>query len=514
LGGRARLESIETWDVEGHGRENLTAEVQGLAPDEPTWRPHEERLGIDMRSLSVAWHRKTPRNDLSVRFRRMIYKPDAAGFVDFVSGVGRLRPAEVPEAQRRAFVRRVPHLLLLEAATRATDVRWETDGVVSVTFPEDFQLRLTFGSDPMVLREVAYARHMPTLGDVTVRWEWYGWRPDDALGLVPEGHRITVDDVLFHEVAYSRYSGGSPDVMSLFEIPELEPALEPSRPVPASRLPATGEVAAGVHVAEIAGFTVMFVEFREFLVAVEAPETHAGLETIPAMRPPSSVTESFLDLLKSSFPGKPIRYVVVSHHHGDHMGGIRRFAAEGATIVVAPGHERAARHALDRPHTLAPDPWKGSSGEATLEVVPDRRVIADGTRTLEIVNTGDNPHTRENLFVWLPADRILFQGDLFYYTEGAPFPPPGRETMNRCFSRFLRENGIEPEAIYGVHDRGAFPRERLEHAKISAQFFATMDRRRIPWLDELWPSALFRRSCGPLLQKARTPETSSPTSPP
>jgi glyoxylase-like metal-dependent hydrolase (beta-lactamase superfamily II) len=459
LGGASRIESIDTWDVEGEGRENLTAEIQGLSPDEPTWRPHEERIGIDARSLSVAWHRRTPRNDESVRFRRMIYEPDASGFVDFVAKFGRLRPAQVPESQRRGLIRRVPHLLLLEASKRGVDVSWlkerGAEDVLSVTLPEDVRLLLTLGRDPTVLRGVEYRRHMPTLGDVTVSWEWYGWKPDRALGLVPAGHRIRVEESVFQEVTYSRFAGPSSEVPSLFEIPELGAWGEPP-PAANPPLPATGEVAPGVHVAGVSGFTVMFVELRDFIVAIEAPDTHAGLETIPALRPPSRVSEGYLDLIRRTVPDKPIRYVVMSHHHGDHMGGIRAFAAASATLVVASGHERAARAALVRPHTLAPDGWSGRSiDDVRIETVSDRRVITDGARVLEILNTGKNPHTDENLFVWLPKERILFQGDLFYYSEGEPYPPPGRETMNRYFARFLEERGIEPRAVFGVHNDGA-----------------------------------------------------------
>jgi glyoxylase-like metal-dependent hydrolase (beta-lactamase superfamily II) len=465
LGGAARIESTETWDVEGRGRENLTAEVQGLSPGEPTWRPHEERVGVDARNLSVAWHRRTPRNDQSLRHRRMIYEPAASGFVDFVAGFGRLRPAQVPESQRRGLVRRVPHLLLLEAAKAAIGVNWEEEreaqDVVSVTLPEDVRLLLTFGRNPSVLRRAEYRRHMPTLGDVTVSWHWFGWKPDASLGLVPEGHRIEAGDTVFQEVTYTRYQSPSPGVMELFEIPELDPAGEP--PPPATPpLSATGEVAPGVHVADVSGFTVMFVELEDFVVAIEAPDAHAGLETIPALRPPSRVSEGYLDLIRRTVSDKPIRYVVMSHHHGDHMGGLRTFAAVGATLVVAPGHEGVARAALDRPHTLAPDGWSGASRDASIETVADRRIITDGRRRLEILNTGKNPHTDENLFIWLPAEGILFQGDLFYYAEGEPFPPPGRETMNRFFARLLRERGIEPRAVYGVHNHGAAGANRLE----------------------------------------------------
>ena len=38
--------------------------------------------------------------------------------------------------------------------------------------------------------------------------------------------------------------------------------------------------------------------------------------------------------VKKLAPGKPIRYVVNSHNHFDHSGGLRAAVAEGATIIT------------------------------------------------------------------------------------------------------------------------------------------------------------------------------------
>lgn len=64
---------------------------------------------------------------------------------------------------------------------------------------------------------------------------------------------------------------------------------------------------------------------------------------------------------------------------------------------------------------------------------------------------GRIPHSAENLFLWLPAEKILIQGDLFYYEGGGPFPPSGRGRMNRFFARWLQARRIAPRAVYGVH---------------------------------------------------------------
>ncbi|MEO8453475.1 MAG: hypothetical protein ABI647_27070, partial [Gemmatimonadota bacterium] len=44
--GRERVAGYDRWLVIGRGRENLSAEVQGIRPFEPTWRDHEERVAV------------------------------------------------------------------------------------------------------------------------------------------------------------------------------------------------------------------------------------------------------------------------------------------------------------------------------------------------------------------------------------------------------------------------------------------------------------------------------------
>src|SRR4029077_17854318 len=62
-----------------------------------------------------------------------------------------------------------------------------------------------------------------------------------------------------------------------------------------------------------------------------------------------------IDMAKKKYPGKPIRYLILTHHHVDHVGGMRTYAAEGATIVMAKGDGDYFRKALARPETLNPD---------------------------------------------------------------------------------------------------------------------------------------------------------------
>ena len=292
LGGSERVASLDGWIVEGRGRENLSAELQGIAPEEPTWRPHEEKVAVVTASGSVAWQRRTPRNDQSVRWRRFIYEPKAFGVVDFNAGYGRKRPREIPEAERQALERRIPHLLLLEAATRSRRLialgPRTIDGVtydtVEATLSEDTRLTLLLTRDPGTLARAEYAAYLPGLGDCLVAWEWTGWRKDPGLGLAPSGHRITVNGTVFQEVAYDRYAAGARDAAA-------DPDGNPSGPRSAAGRPPAPDaplLRALPRVESCPACTwrrsaVSCTTFIQFgIVVFDAPASAPGLEEVPA----------------------------------------------------------------------------------------------------------------------------------------------------------------------------------------------------------------------------------------
>ena len=463
IGGRAALERLRYWHTVANGRENLSADLQGLRPRTPTWRLHDESVAIDAETLTTSWERKSARNDHSLRWRRVVMSAEGTSFYDWVTHQRGMGTTPAPEPRRRAMARRVPHLLLLDAV-QAPKVFWKRinriDGAASdevvVTMGDGSELTLSIAqASPRVVHAVEFRTDLPGAGNVAVVWHWRNWRPHAELGAIPSGQTISIDGVPFQEVAFASFGGSSrrPSVLGMPAPPARDrvSTFTATSPTP---LPATGEVKPGVHVFDVSGFVVMAVEFREFLVAVEAPAVHPGFEGIPARPGATQVSADFLAAIGKAMPSKPIRFVVVSHHHSDHLGGAGLFARVGATMLVAPGDRTAVARAVgatsDRP--------------ARIETVGRRRTISDGSRSIEILNTGPNPHSAENLVVWLPAERIAFQGDLFYYAIGQPFPPSGRAAMNRFFAEWLRRQALEPDAVYGVHSAGAAGPALLELA--------------------------------------------------
>lgn len=95
---------------------------------------------------------------------------------------------------------------------------------------------------------------------------------------------------------------------------------------------------------------------------------------------------------------KPIKYLIYSHHHFDHIAGGKPFKDAGATVVA---HRNAQKRlaALQDPATVMPD-----------ETVDDRRTIRLGETTIELSYVGLN-HSDSSLVLRLPQERIIFAVD-------------------------------------------------------------------------------------------------------
>ncbi len=67
-----------------------------------------------------------------------------------------------------------------------------------------------------------------------------------------------------------------------------------------------------------------------------------------------------IDAAKAKYPGKPIKYLVLTHHHMDHTGGMRAYVAEGATVIVPPRPRLISNRSPKRRTRSSPTRWRSS----------------------------------------------------------------------------------------------------------------------------------------------------------
>jgi glyoxylase-like metal-dependent hydrolase (beta-lactamase superfamily II) len=150
---------------------------------------------------------------------------------------------------------------------------------------------------------------------------------------------------------------------------------------------------------------------------------------------PTGASSRIGEHLEKLAPGKPVRYVVPTHHHDDHAPGLRALARPGSVVLATAGNaalfERIARPAI--------------------EIVRRSRVFTSADNRVEIHDIGPSPHANEMLVAWLPADGILFSSDLIDLgAEGRVRPGSNNETTMH-YAQWLRERAWSVRTHAGGH---------------------------------------------------------------
>ena len=150
-------------------------------------------------------------------------------------------------------------------------------------------------------------------------------------------------------------------------------------------------------------------------------------------------------------PNKPIRFVVNTHHHWDHLGGLRTYVHEGAAVITHEGNRPYYQEVLRaRPWMLQPDrfslypPEEWSEGYV-FETAREKYVLADDTRTVELYNVQGLAHAAGMLIAYFPREQIIVQADL--YNPGAPAP----NASSLTFYEELQRLALDVTTIVGIH---------------------------------------------------------------
>ena len=179
-------------------------------------------------------------------------------------------------------------------------------------------------------------------------------------------------------------------------------------PVPA-KTPAPIELAPGVFTLIAPGdriwCNVTWVIFRDHILVLDAGRL--------------SEAQTYLPIIQAT-ADKPIRYVLNTHHHGDHAYGNEFWTNHGATVM---GNVKiVAEFSRDEPGRLNHFPviqpaalWKTEAAATHVQppslLLSSPAVFDDGSQRVELLHLGA-AHTAADTLAWLPKQRILVTGDV------------------------------------------------------------------------------------------------------
>jgi len=267
---------------------------------------------------------------------------------------------------------------------------------VSFTEPGRFRATVAISADGLVT-QVSSVAPDPVLGDTPTVTTYSEYREGGGIRF-PGRIRQTMGGFQVLDVTVKEVQ---PNVAAAIVVPEAA-RNQGERVVAEKAADGVWFLAGGSH-------NSVLIEQKDHLVLVEAPLGDARSQAV-------------IDQAKQLVPGKPVRFMVNSHGHFDHSGGVRTAAAEGATIVVQAASVPFFERALANPNRVRPDLLAKSGRKANVLGVGERFELGDASRPIELHRLIAGPHSDSFLMVYLPRERLLIQADAF--TPGAPGSAP------------------------------------------------------------------------------------------
>ena len=444
MGGLEALQSVK--NVARSGTGTGYNQGQSLKPDAPlTTRTVEVHSFVDFAGKrSAAETIQVPTGGLTSRVRTVLTGDTGFGFNRVTGVLTPSTPGQVTNG--KTGLRRDPAALLLTVHGRADALRslgeQTIDGkryhVLAFADSDGTQMDLAFDLQSGLLSRVSTVGDNAILGDTRSETVYSDYREFPAgKGNVKLPTKVVskVAGEVTLEVSYSDVQVNTPPKDELFARPANAVEVPAAPPAGAVTVTPLGE---GAFIAGGGSHHSLVVVFKDHVVVVDTP---LGEERSLAV----------LAKIAETVPGKPVRYVVPSHYHFDHSGGLRTYIAQGATVITTPGNRAFVERVAKATHTIRPDSLSRSPRAPAIETFTGKRVLTDGTRTLELHDIGPNPHVAEAVVAYLPAEKTVFVADLVTIPLQGPFPPPAPALVE--FAGKMKTLGLAVETIAPAHGR-------------------------------------------------------------
>jgi glyoxylase-like metal-dependent hydrolase (beta-lactamase superfamily II) len=347
-------------------------------------------------------------------------------------GENPITPALAAVADRLHQLWITPHGVIKAAMKYNATVATQTEGgkkttVISFTVPGQLKVK-AFVNERNLIDKVESWNTNPVLGDVMTETTYADYKD---FGGVQFPTRIT------------QKQGGFPTLDLTVNEVKPNPPVDvqvPDNVRQASVKVQADKVADGVWYLTGGTHHSVLVEMNDHLVVIEGPLDDARALAVIAE-------------VKKIVPNKPIKYVVNTHHHFDHAGGLGAFAAEGAIIVTHDSNKPFFEQSLAAPRTVQPDKLSQSGKKPTIEGMQDKRVLSDGARTVELHLIKGTVHDDGIIMAYLPKEKLLIEADV--YTPAAPntAPPAQPNPLNVNLYDNVERLNLAVDQILPIHGR-------------------------------------------------------------
>jgi glyoxylase-like metal-dependent hydrolase (beta-lactamase superfamily II) len=156
-----------------------------------------------------------------------------------------------------------------------------------------------------------------------------------------------------------------------------------------------------------------------------------------------------IDAAKAKYPGKPIKYLVLTHHHMDHTEGARAYVAEGATVIVPATAQAYFEQNLAKPHAVVADAQQAAKKPVQVVGVADQMTLKDDNVEIRIQRLA-NPHVDGMVIGYVKQANVVWVTDIW---------SPGRDGKKTpgvvALSEAVKKLGIKDATFAGGHGSNA-----------------------------------------------------------
>ncbi len=188
---------------------------------------------------------------------------------------------------------------------------------------------------------------------------------------------------------------------------------------------------------------------KDHVVLVEAPLNEARAQAV-------------VDKVKELIPGKPIRYVLNTHAHFDHSGGLRTLVAEGATVVTHKANIAYYQKAWAQPHHIQPDRLALKPVKARFEGLDKAYTLNDGQRKIEVYPLAGNTHNDAFVLVYLPAEKIAIEVDAYTPLAAGAKPPATPNPYAINLQTNIAQYQLDVQQLVPLHGPGVVKLDELK----------------------------------------------------